>query len=739
VLQGNLTVVADRTSLVLISSSSKGIVYGAPVTFTATVSNMDSTQVPAGVVTITADGTTLGTAAPGSPSSGHAVWTFTTSALAVGSYTIAASFTPTSSFQASSSSLSQSVTAAATATSLTYSGQIFGQSTTFTAKVTAAAPSTATPSGNVTFTDTTTGATLGTAALSASGVATLSTATLADGTNSVTASYAGTANFQASSLSVQVGEIASIYVLNTSASGALSVSGSAAINVPGMVEVDSSSSSAVQLSGAAKVTAAGIGIVGGSQVTGSASFSVTPTKVAGFTDPLAALPVPSATGLKTYAAVNIGGVTVETIGPGIYPSISASGSAKLTMTAGIYVIDGGGLVVSGGSSLTGSGVMIYNAGSNYNGGTGGTFGGITLSSGSFSLSPPTSGTYAGISIFQSSDNTKPIAISGAVLANLGGGVVFALAAVMNISGSAQIGPAGTPVSPLIVNELVLSGAAGAYQLAQGATPSDAASTSNWITDPVLTVAAEDDTGAGLDPAEVADLGDAMDYLNQALASFGVNLSWAPAGAIPDVTVHFATTTPEGGEADGVLGFTTAQNAVYIVAGWNFYTGSDPGQIGANQFDFTTLATHELAHTLGLGESQDPDSVMYEYLAPGTVRRTFSDDNLTVIDTDSDRFMKVAGPRPMATAAPPVTQVGLTGLSPLVFDSALAGIDVFPDAVSSIHSNEHDPRDAALAVVSRDNDQVPLEVAQQVAESIMSSPDRGSIRKRSMLLARRPQL
>ena len=169
----------------------------------------------------------------------------------------------------------------------------------------------------------------------------------------------------------------------------------------------------------------------------------------------------------------------------------------------------------------------------------------------------------------------------------------------------------------------------------------------------------------------------MDYLNQALASFGINLSWAPTGTTPDVTVHFATTTPEGGQADGVLGFTTAQNAVYIVAGWNFYTGSDPGQIGADQFDFTTLATHELAHTLGLGESQDPDSVMYEYLAPGTVRRSFTDDNLTAIDTDSDRFMKVAATRPMATAAPPVTQVGLTWLSPQVFDLRSRASTTFP--------------------------------------------------------------
>ena len=660
----------------------------------------------------------------------------------MGSYTIAASFTPTSSFQASSSSLSQSVTAAATATSLTYSGGTFGQSTTLTATVTAATPSTATPSGSVTFTDTTTGATLGTMSLSAAGVATLSTATLANGTNSVTASYAATTDFQASSSSVQVAERSSAHVLNTSASGALSVSGSAAINVPGMVEVDSSSSSAVQLS-ASKVTASEIGIVGGSQALRARVFQRdVPTKVASFT--LIRSPPPcrcsSATGLKTYAAVNIIGVTVETIGPGIYPSISVSGSAKLTMTAGIYVIDGGGLTVSGAGSLTGSGVMIYNAGSNYNGGTGSTFGGITLSSGSFSLSPPTSGTYARVSIFQSSDNSKPIAISGAVLANLGGGLVIAPAAVMNISGSGQVCTAGTSVSPLIVNELVLSGAAGAYQLAQGAAPSDTASTSNWITDPVLTASRPRRHELGLDPAEVADLGDAIDYLNQ---RFCIVRRQPELGAHRhDPRRHGplrGRLRPREGRPTACFGFTTAQNAVYIVAGWNFYTGSDPGQIGPDQFDFTTLATHELAHTLGLGESQDPGSVMYEYLAPGTVRRTFTDDNLAAIDTDSDRFMKVAATRPMATAAPPVTQIGLTGLSPLVFDSALAGLDVFPDTISSLLPSEHDPHDAALAVVAQDNDQVPLEVAQQVAESIMSSPAHGSVWKRSMLPTRRPLL
>jgi Ca2+-binding RTX toxin-like protein len=132
---------------------------------------------------------------------------------------------------------------------------------------------------------------------------------------------------------------------------------------------------------------------------------------------------------------------------------------------------------------------------------------------------------------------------------------------------------------------------------------------------------------------------AISYLNAALGSFGVQSSWADAEGSADVHIHFAVSTPEGGAGDGVLGFTTAANDVYLVTGWNFYTGLDGGAIGPNQFDFLTLATHELAHTVGLGESSDPQSVLYEYLAAGTVRRTLTDTNLARIDTNADRFMK----------------------------------------------------------------------------------------------------
>ena len=101
---------------------------------------------------------------------------------------------------------------------------------------------------------------------------------------------------------------------------------------------------------------------------------------------------------------------------GIYSGITLSGNATLTLNAGIYIIEGGGLSVSGNASVTGSGVMIFNAGSAYNattGNYGGTYGSITLSgNGTYSLSAPTTGTYAGILIFQDRTNAAALTLSG---------------------------------------------------------------------------------------------------------------------------------------------------------------------------------------------------------------------------------------------------------------------------------------------------------------------------------------
>ena len=126
--------------------------------------------------------------------------------------------------------------------------------------------------------------------------------------------------------------------------------------------------------------------MGGYQKASGETFSPTPnTGAASLADPLAGLAAPSSSGLTNYGSVSLTSGS-RTISPGIYSSIKVSNSASLTMSPGTYIIKGGGFSVSGNANVSGSGVTIYNAGSNCPS-TGGTYGSINWSStGTFNLS-----------------------------------------------------------------------------------------------------------------------------------------------------------------------------------------------------------------------------------------------------------------------------------------------------------------------------------------------------------------
>ena len=187
-------------------------------------------------------------------------------------------------------------------------------------------------------------------------------------------------------------------------------------------------------------------------------------------DPLAGLAAPSEDG-PTYKPIYLtkGSHTIE---PGIYPQIEVGGNATLTMMPGIYVIRGGGFTVSSDAIVTGTGVMIYNAGSKFPA-AGGQFGSFTISGGEgegvVRLTPPQTGPYAGVAIFQSRDNTRPLAPTSFAFVSMGGGLIYAPAAQLQLRGDADL------EASLIVNRLSVGGDAGVF-LTDGSPASVASQT-----------------------------------------------------------------------------------------------------------------------------------------------------------------------------------------------------------------------------------------------------------------------
>src|SRR6266446_9148656 len=180
--------VGDSTS---VASSNNPSIFGSAVTFTATVKPATGSGTPTGTVTFNDGATVLGA---GTLSGATA--TFTTSGLGAGVHSITAIYGGDANFASSTSpALMQTVSKAASSTSVVSSNSSSnrGVAVTFTATVTSSAASI--PTGTVTFQDGVT--TLGTGTLSG-GTATFATSGLGTGAHSITAIYGGDANFTGS-------------------------------------------------------------------------------------------------------------------------------------------------------------------------------------------------------------------------------------------------------------------------------------------------------------------------------------------------------------------------------------------------------------------------------------------------------------------------------------------------------------------------------------------------------------
>jgi hypothetical protein len=144
----------------------------------------------------------------------------------------------------------------------------------------------------------------------------------------------------------------------TDSSGALlSVSGANMV-------VDSSSAGAVKLTSSGSVTAPSVGVVGTVVRTASGTVQNLTTGISPVPDPLAAVPAPALPLPTPVPSVSVSSGKSATITPGVYDTISVTGSGNLTFQPGTYVIRSG-FTSTGTGRVAGAGVTLYLACSTY--------------------------------------------------------------------------------------------------------------------------------------------------------------------------------------------------------------------------------------------------------------------------------------------------------------------------------------------------------------------------------------
>jgi len=298
------------TSITTLNSSLNPSASGQSVTFTATVSGPSgNTTPPTGTITFLDGTTTLGTGTL------NTAWqaTLTTSALALGTHSITASYGGNSTFAGSTSSVLTQVVnpKASTATTTMLASSVnpsaSGQSVMFTATVTGPSGNTTIPTGSVNFLDGST--TLGSGTLNSAGAGTFSTSSLGVGSHSITAVYGGD----------------TIFV------GSTSIALTQVVNPPAQM------TSTTTVSSSLNPSASGQSVTFTSTVTGQSGSTITPTGTVTFMDGASALGTgslnASAQATYTTSSLTVGSHSITAVYGGD-TNFTGSTSTALTQTVG---------------------------------------------------------------------------------------------------------------------------------------------------------------------------------------------------------------------------------------------------------------------------------------------------------------------------------------------------------------------------------------------------------------------
>ncbi len=215
--------------------------------------------------------------------------------------------------------------------------------------------------------------------------------------------------------------------------------------------INSPRASALTMTGLAKINAWSAYISGNYSIAGQAKLSTTHgtfTGIAPIDDPYLSVPLPSFSGCnQTNFSLTAG--AVRTLDPGVYCNgFSLAGGSKVTLNPGVYIIDRGSFSITGGSTLTGTGVtfvMTSSTGNNY--ATASVAGGSVIT-----LSAPTTGATAGLAFFQdrNAPGTGVDSFAGGATQNINGAIYFPNQSVTYAGGSSTGGANCTQLVSLLI-------------------------------------------------------------------------------------------------------------------------------------------------------------------------------------------------------------------------------------------------------------------------------------------------
>ncbi|HYL32951.1 MAG TPA: TadE/TadG family type IV pilus assembly protein [Stellaceae bacterium] len=247
---------------------------------------------------------------------------------------------------------------------------------------------------------------------------------------------------------------ACILALNASAAAAVSLAGSTSVGMSNCgVAVNSSSSDGLDLKGNASLSVQSATLVGNAySASGNALLTVTngvkynqPTVA----DPYAAYTIPAFSGCKSTNYATSSTVTLQ---PGVYcGGIATTAQAIVTLSPGVYFLDGGGLSMTGGSIIAGTGVTIILTSS-----------GAARSIGSFDvagttglqITAPTTGPTAGIALWV--DRRAPLDSGNTLTGSIGievTGAIYAPSQSIDFGG----GEFATGCTQLIADKISFQG------------------------------------------------------------------------------------------------------------------------------------------------------------------------------------------------------------------------------------------------------------------------------------------